>query len=199
MNSRLILASSSPRRADLLRSAGIKFRTVHPKEVDENHLPGESPHKYALRVSLEKALSVLTVVSDENIIISADTIVTFEDNIFGKPHNDSEAFRTLSALSSGTHDVITAYTIINGAGVLLHREFVKTLVTFKSLAPEEIQGYIKTGEPRDTAGSYAIQGAGAFMVDKINGSYTNVVGLPLSNLVDILNKLDTIEIFRNQR
>lgn len=198
MNEKLILASSSPRRADLLRSACIEFRTVHPRDVDESHLNGEVPGDYAIRVSLDKAFSVLGDTSEENIIISADTIVTLEEKIFGKPQNEAEAFRTLSTLSSRTHDVITAFSIINGKGTLLHQDFVRTHVTFKSLAPAEIRGYIKTGEPMDKAGSYAIQGAGAFMIDKINGSYTNVVGLPLSNLVDILNKLDTIGTFRNQ-
>lgn len=190
MKNRLVLASSSPRRSELLRSAGFRFDIIHPRDVEETIFQGESPSDYALRVSREKGASVCSAIDTGNIIISADTIVVLDNRIYGKPESEQEAFETLESLSSRTHEVITAYAVLNGRGDLLQRNFKSTLVTFKSLAAREIESYIKTGEPVGKAGSYAIQGAGAFMVEKINGSYTNVVGLPLSDLVDILYRLE---------
>lgn len=187
MSYKIVLASSSPRRIQLMKSAGFVFEVIHPRNVDETVNPDEPPREYALRVSLEKGLSVCEAAGDESVIISADTIVVLDDIIFGKPEDKLSAYRTLCALSSRTHQVITAYCVISGTGALLHRDYVTTDVKFRSLARHEIESYIRTNEPMDKAGSYAIQGAGAFLVESINGSYTNVVGLPLSDLVDILN------------
>lgn len=190
MKKRLVLASSSPRRSELLRSAGFRFDIIHPRNVEETKFPGESPLDYALRVCREKGASVGSATDIDSIIISADTIVVLDNRIYGKPESEQEAFDTLKALSSRTHEVITAYSVLNGSGDLVQTNFRNTLVTFKSLAAREIESYIKTGEPVGKAGSYTIQGTGAFMVEKINGSYTNVVGLPLSDLVDILYRLE---------
>lgn len=198
MEKKLILASSSPRRIELLGSAGLEFETVHPRQVDESYNGTESPSGYALRISLDKGLSVCGDVNEDSIIVSADTIVVLDGSIYGKPEDKDEAFRTLMKLSSRTHEVITAFSVITGTKEVLHNEHVSTKVKFKRLASNEIESYIKTREPMDKAGSYAIQGAGAFMVESINGSYTNVVGLPLSNLVDTLNKLKILQLFRKK-
>jgi len=192
MKKRLILASSSPRRSGLLRSAGFRFDIIHPRNVEETKFPDESPPDYALRVCREKGASVCSATDTDNIIISADTIVVLDNRIYGKPQSEQEAFETLKTLSSRTHEVITAYSVLNGRGDLLERNCKSTLVTFKSLAAREIESYIKTGEPVGKAGSYAIQGAGAFMVEKINGSYTNVVGLPSAKVYGLLLNLDVI-------
>jgi len=195
MTKRIILASSSPRRRQLLKSAGIEFDIIYP-EVEEDIYNAEiSPSEYSLELSRKKGLSASQSTDKNSIIISADTVVVSGGRVFGKPGSEKESFEMLTSLSSKTHEVITAFCVMDGEKKELHSECVKTQVTFKTLASWEIEGYIKTKEPMDKAGSYAIQGIGSFMIKRIDGSYTNVVGLPLSNLVDVLKNLGLTDLF----
>ncbi len=183
----LILASSSPRRRELMDALGIDYK-VHPSAHEEPPpLPGEPPEKYASRNALAKALDVAHLFPDA-VILGADTIVVLDGEILGKPRDSDHAFSMLTRLSGREHEVITACAVLSPRkGRPL--EFCVTTKVFISLVPEElIRGYVSTGEPLDKAGSYAIQGIGAFMVERIEGSYTNVVGLPMSHLLDVLKR-----------
>lgn len=191
MTHRIILATSSPRRKELLRALGIEFDVIHPS-ADETVSVGEAPEKFALRVSLEKALSVSATLPDGSIVIGADTIVVVDGEILGKPGYPGEASRMLRKLSGKEHRVYTAFSIVRAKNECLHSEIVGTRVLVKPLAASEIEGYIKTGEPMDKAGAYAIQGSGSFMVSGIEGSYSNVVGLPVEELLEALKKLDVV-------
>jgi septum formation protein len=180
----IILASNSPRRKDLLRQIGIDF-SIDPADVDERVLPNEVPEGYAVRVALDKArLAASRAVA--GIVIAADTIVVVDDEILGKPVNASDAERMLRMLSGKVHRVITGLAVMDAAtGMTLTRTSI-THVWFRRLAPQEIASYIATGEPLDKSGAYGIQERGALLVDKIDGCYFNVVGLPLSLLGELL-------------
>jgi len=173
----LILASASPRRRELLASLGVDFSIQIP-DVDETPKPNETPRIFAERLAEEKATAIHA--PSDTLLIAADTIVVLGNTILGKPANEAQAFEMLSNLSGNSHEVIT--------GVCLRQDkrstvfSVVTEVAFRPLDPREIRTYIATGDPMDKAGSYAIQGGAAHMVRAINGSYTNVVGLPLSEL-----------------
>jgi septum formation protein len=169
----LILASSSPRRAELLRAAGIEFKVL-PTDIDETRLPGEMPREYVLRLSRSKALAVAR--SDE-LVLGADTTVVIDDEIEGKPVDAVDARRILRALSGRWHEVLTAITLVRGNQLLSDIE--STRVKFAELNEAEIDWYISTGEPLDKAGAYGIQGYGSRFVERIEGSYSNVVGLPV--------------------
>jgi septum formation protein len=180
----IILASNSPRRKDLLRQIGVDF-SVDPADVDERILPGESPEGYAVRVALDKA-RVAAARTGTGILIAADTIVVLDDEILGKPADAADAERMLTMLSGKVHCVITGLAVMDAAtGKSLSRTSI-TRVWFRSLAPSEIISYVATGEPLDKAGAYGIQERGALLVDKIDGCYFNVVGLPLSLLGELL-------------
>ncbi|MGI9535192.1 MAG: Maf family protein [Thermodesulfobacteriota bacterium] len=194
MNNKLILASSSPRRKMLLKNIGIEFEVVVP-EYEEEKITNESPEEYVLKNSGLKALSVSDHLSDCYFALSADTVVVKNGYVLGKPVNEADAERMLKLLSGTTHKVITGFTIIDSDKQPLHTEAVTTLVDVKKLADWEIEGYIKTREPMDKAGAYGIQGIGSFMIEKIEGSYTNVVGLPVSQVVYTLNNLNIIKLF----
>jgi len=184
MNTTIILASSSPRRKDLLRQIGIVFTSDHV-DVDEGVLPNETPEVYAVRVALDKARAA-TQRAGNGIVIAADTIVVLDDTILGKPSDARDAARMLTLLSGRGHRAITGLAIIETAtGKTLTRAEV-THVWFHDLAQDEITSYVNTGEPLDKAGAYGIQGKGALLVDRIEGCYFNVVGLPLSLLVKML-------------
>ena len=185
MSVNIVLASSSPRRKELLESVGLKFLVVSPK-ADESHKSGESPKDFVLRLSKEKALSVAEELEADTIVIGADTIVVVDGHLLGKPVDEREASSMLSKISGREHRVLTAFSLVRPRSDVLHAEIVETLVTVKNLAASEIEGYIKTGEPMDKAGAYGIQGIGAFMIKEIRGSYTNVVGLPLVELLEAL-------------
>lgn len=189
MTHRIILASSSPRRKELLRALGLEIDVIHPSS-DETFSVGEAPEECALRISLEKALSVSATLPDGSIVIGADTIVVVDGEILGKPGDPGEASTMLHKLSGKEHRVYTAFSIVRAKNERLHSEIVGTRVLVKPLAASEIEGYIKTGEPMDKAGAYAIQGSGSFMVSGIEGSYSNVVGLPVEELLEALKKLD---------
>jgi len=184
---RLILASASPRRAELLTTAGFTF-DVRPAHVDETPSPGEPPEEYALRVARDKA----TVVSQDrgepgDAVLAADTVVVDAGEIMGKPVDDADAERMLRRLSGAVHDVHTAVVLITGAA---HREtVVTTRVRLLPLSQDEIAWYVATGEPRGKAGAYAIQGYAARFVDHIEGSWSNVVGLPIATVYRMLKEV----------
>lgn len=188
MTSRFVLASSSPRREKLLRKLGLDFRIISPNVI-EKHTDGESPDEYVLRISLEKALTVAATLEDKYIVIGADTIVVCDGRILGKPKDEEEAKSMLMRLSGRYHLVMTGLSIVKPKSEIMHIENVKSMVKFKSLNPHEIEEYVKSNEPLDKAGGYAAQGIGAFMIEEIKGSFTNVVGLPLSSLSNALKNL----------
>ncbi len=189
-DSDIILASASPRRAELLKSAGIIFQ-VWPGEIDENCLAGESPEDHALRLSREKARYVASR-NRGRFFIGADTIVVSQGEIMGKPRDAADAERMLLKLSGDVHEVITGFSVFDTVTGREIAEAVKTLVCFKSLRPDEVHAYIATGCPFDKAGAYAIQGKAAYMIRNIEGSYTNVVGLPLCEVVEALRTLGAV-------
>ncbi len=184
MNKPIILASNSPRRRDLLRQIGIAF-TSDPADVDERILPDETPEGYAVRVALDKA-RVAAARSDNGMVIAADTIVVLNDTILGKPVAEADAVRMLTMLSGRMHRVITGLALMDAASGKTMARTAVTRVWFRDLAPETIESYVATGEPLDKAGAYGIQGRGALLVDRIDGCYFNVVGLPLALLADLL-------------
>jgi septum formation protein len=187
MNVTFILASQSPRRSELLRQIGLSF-TIDPADVDETVLSGESPETYAVRVALEKA-RVASKKAGKGIVIAADTIVELNGTILGKPADARDAERMLGMLSGNMHRVITGLVLRDVAtGKTITRTAV-TKVWFKGLSPGEIRSYAATGEPLDKAGAYAIQEKGALLVEKVEGCYFNVVGLPLSLLGEMLKEL----------
>lgn len=186
----IVLASASPRRADLLESAGISARMC-PSSIDESCLPGETPEGHALRLASAKAREVSAKCSGR-FFIGADTIVVIDDEIMGKPVDSIDAERMLRKLSDSSHAVITAYTVLDAQTGEEISEAVTTLVYFRHLHDEEIHAYIASGCPFDKAGAYAIQGAAAQMIRRIEGSYTNVVGLPLCEIVEALRKMGAI-------
>lgn len=180
----LILASNSPRRKELLRQIGLDFSVV-PAEVDERILPDESPEKYVLRVALDK-VRITGARVRAGIVIAADTIVVLDGEILGKPTDSADAEHMLMRLSGKEHRVITGLAVMDAVtGRALTRSSA-TRVWFRSLTKQEIASYVATGEPLDKAGAYGIQGLGALLVDRIDGCYFNVVGLPLSLLNELL-------------
>ncbi len=188
--SKIVLASASPRRMELLSSAGISFDAV-PGELEEACLPGETPTEHVLRLAREKALEVAGKVGGR-YFIGADTIVLCSGEIMGKPKDPADAERMLSKLSDNVHEVITGYAIYDRDGNSSLSGAVSTRVYFKPLRKKEIDAYIETGCPFDKAGAYAIQGGAAYMIRKIEGSYTNVVGLPLCEVVEALQEMGAI-------
>jgi septum formation protein len=180
----IILASNSPRRKELLRQIGLDFKT-DPADVDERILPDEAPEAYAIRVSLDKA-RVVAQRAGTGLVIGADTIVVLDNVILGKPVDSRDAERMLSLLSNRMHRVITGLALMDaGTGKTLTRS-EDTRVWFRTLTNDEIISYVNSGEPLDKAGAYGIQGKGALLIDRIEGCYFNVVGLPLSLLGKML-------------
>ena len=182
----LILASKSPRRRYLLEQAGLSFSVV-PSDIDETAVPLSSPEVYVRALSEAKAKSIAKQ-HPEKWVIGADTIVVKESTVLGKPASVDEARFMLKQLSGQPHQVYTGYSILCRAKNRKFSEAVRTEVLFKNLTDEEIEWYIHTKEPFDKAGAYAIQGLGTFLVKRINGSYTNVVGLPVCEVVEFLIK-----------
>jgi septum formation protein len=180
----LILASASPRRAELLASAGFAFE-VQPADVDETPRPGESPEAYALRVARDKALAAASASSDPSaVFLAADTVVVVEGQILGKPRDDADAERMLRLLTARVHRVLTA-VVVRTAGDERY-EVVPTQVRFRALDEAEIKWYVASGEPAAKAGAYAIQGRAARFVDWIEGSWSNVVGRPIATVDRLL-------------
>jgi septum formation protein len=191
-NRTIILASGSPRRKELLEKIGLTFK-VDPSDSSEFLRLDLPPEGIAKAISLEKALKVASKYSDA-VIIAADTFGVFRGKIVGKPATTDEAKLILSKLSGKSHRVITGYTILDTITKKVTTHSVETRVYFKKLTSEEIENYVKSGEPLDKAGAYGIQGLGAAMVEKIKGDYYNVMGLPLCALVDSLKRFDIFVI-----
>lgn len=184
----LILASESPRRRKLLTTLGVRFRVV-PADVDETFENGELPQDHVTRLALTKAERIAARFPDL-WVLGADTIVLIEGRILGKPENRDEARSMLEALSGKTHDVLTGYALIHSRLSGLERvRWIRSRVDIRDLSEDEIEGYLATGEPMGKAGAYAIQGIGAGIVERITGSYTNVVGLPLCEVAKDLKEL----------
>jgi septum formation protein len=184
----LILASASPRRCELLRNAGFDFE-VRPASIEEVPGSGETAEDFARRVARDKALKVGQSAADSSIIIGADTVVVIGNTILGKPAGPEDAARMLRLLSGLTHRVITAISIIRAPDHLEALEHETTLVTFRKLEEKEIQEYISSGEPFDKAGAYGIQGLASKFVERIEGDYSNVVGLPVLLVRQLLNRV----------
>jgi septum formation protein len=201
----LVLASASPRRRELLTQAGFSF-TVHPARIPEDPLPGEDPIGYVIRLARQKARSVFDELSArpgpaseagqessaeiakrnrDLVVLGADTTVTVDNQILGKPADSADAARMLRLLSGRTHRVITGVALATSEGTEVAAEV--TGVRFLTLSEEEIAGYIATGEPMDKAGAYAIQGRAACWAPRVTGDYFNVVGLPLALISTMLH------------
>jgi septum formation protein len=186
---RLILASASPRRAELLTAAGIDFEAA-PASVDETPRAGEAPMTYALRVARDKALAVSAALPAGAAILAADTVVVAHGHLLGKPSNDEDARRMLRMLAGDDHDVHSAVVLRLETRELT--DVVTTRVRFAALTEQEIDWYVSTREPDGKAGAYAIQGRGARFVERIEGSWSNVVGLPLATVYRLLKQSGVI-------
>ena len=187
----LILASASPRRQELLSSAGISFEVL-PSEVDEGFQEGEPPEEYVVRLARRKATKAGERHKDR-WVLAADTVVVIDGRILGKPGDRQEAKGMLGVLSDQEHRVITGFCLLRGDSGKSREGTVTTRVRFKRLSSREIEWYLDTGEPFDKAGAYAIQGKAAFMVKEIRGSYTNVVGLPLTEVIEALQEMGAVD------
>jgi septum formation protein len=169
----LVLASASPRRAELLTAAGIQF-TVRAAHIDESILPGESPADYVLRLAREKAVAV---ARGDELVLGADTTVVIDEEIIAKPIDAEDARRMLRLLSNRWHEVLTGIALVHGGHAA--SAVAATRVEFAAMSDAEIDWYVSTGEPMDKAGAYAIQGFASLFVERIDGNYSNVVGLPV--------------------
>ena len=182
------MASASPRRKELLEQIGVRFE-VEPTEYDEETTFSSEPREMARELSLGKARAAARK-HRKALIIAADTLVVLGGRVFGKPHTNAQAREMLRALNGRTHSVVTGFTILDTeSGKVLSRS-VETEVHIRKLTPKEIDSYVRTKEPLDKAGGYAIQGWGVVLVDRIEGDYSNVVGLPLSALAESLREFD---------
>ena len=179
---RIVLASGSPRRRELLAAAGLKVE-VDPADADESVHAGETPAAYVERVAIAKA-TIGAGRHPDAAVLGGDTTVVVDGHIFGKPGDDGEAHRMLERLSGRPHDVLTGVALAwRGA---MRTRVEKTTVWFRRLSPDEIAWYVASGEPRDRAGAYAIQGLASRFIPRIDGSYTNVVGLPITAVLALL-------------
>lgn len=184
---KIILASSSPRRNAILKNLGMKFEVI-PSKCDES-APNIPPEEMVCYIAKKKAMDVKNRCSREDVIIAADTVVSIDNKIIGKPKNMQEAFDTLRNLSGREHKVITGICIMCEDSNVCYQSFEVTKVFFKSLSDEEIWDYINTSEPLDKAGSYGIQGFGGLFVEKIDGCYYNVVGLPIKIIYKVFREM----------
>ncbi len=190
----LLLASASPRRADLLHTAGFDFK-IKPASVDENLRTNELPEAYVKRLAEAKASAVVEFAGNRTVL-GADTIVVVNKQILGKPINAGDASRMLHLLSGRHHEVVTGITVIGpplvGQERLRLTSFTTTRVEMVALSESEIEWYVSTGEPLDKAGAYAIQGLASRFITHIEGSYSNVVGLPISLVYSMLKKVISV-------
>ena len=195
---RLILASASPRRAQILRDAGFRF-AIRPTSVNESVRRGESPVQHVQRLAREKALAAARRIRGSALVIGADTVVVVDGKILGKPRTPADARRMLRLLSGRRHRVLTGLAVLHldsahAGGKPSHRSFLRatvevTQVWFARLTPREIAAYLASGEPMDKAGAYAVQGRAGRFITRIEGCYFNVVGLPLARLYRMLNEM----------
>ena len=185
----LILASASPRRQELLQNAGIEF-TVQPAYISETRQPHEAPADYARRLALEKARNIFRKFSKSDpgvIVLGADTVVVIDNDVLGKPENQSEAASMLRKLSGKTHQVISAICLVYAKGERVAHEITK--VDMNEISEEQITTYVASGEPMDKAGAYAIQGSASKWIPRIEGCYFNVVGLPVARVWQLLQEI----------
>ena len=182
----LFLASASPRRREILGQLGIAHQVL-PQDVDESHIPGETPAEYVCRLARAKAQAALNTLGDhsQSACLGSDTTVVCEGNIFEKPRDRDDARRMLSALSGRTHQVLTAVALATANNVQV--KVSESRVTFRELTDAEIDNYWQTGEPADKAGAYGVQGLGAMFIQDINGSYSGIMGLPIMETVALLS------------
>jgi len=183
----LVLASASPRRLELLRLLGLPI-TVRPAAVDEAPRPGEAPADLAARLARAKALAVKPPPDTPALVIGADTIVVLDGAILGKPRDRSDSARMVARLAGCTHEVITAFALRSLPEETLLSDLCTSRVSFAPMSPAEIDWYARSGEGDDKAGAYALQGLGSIFVTGIEGSYTNVIGLPLDRLYPHLKR-----------
>jgi len=184
----IILASSSPRRAELLRQIGTRF-AIQPADIDETQLPDESAEVYVQRMAREKAETVAQHIKEINLpVLGADTTVVLDKQVFSKPADKAEAIATLRALSGRSHRVLSAIAVVAEGRTELRLS--ETSVRFRDIKEQEYERYWSTGEPQGKAGAYAIQGLGAVFVDGITGSYSGVVGLPLSQTFELFERFN---------
>jgi len=182
---RLVLASASPRRAELLRAAGIPFEVV-AADVDERQHEGEEPDTYVCRLATEKAARV-AIAHPGRAVLGADTTVVVDGEVLGKPRDPAEAASMLGRLSGRSHQVLTGVCLIDAGGGA-DTALATTTVEFRPLTPGAIASYVASGEPMDKAGAYAIQGLAGGFVTRIHGGYDNVVGLPMTLVTDLLRR-----------
>ncbi len=187
---RLILASNSPRRRELLQNAGFEF-DVRPSGIEEIRLPGEPPEDFARRLAWDKALDVASLSSPGSVVLGADTVVAINGEILEKPIDAADAARMLRTLSGHTHRVITGICLVRAPESVLAWTHETTAVTFRNLSEEEIAWYVASGEPVDKAGGYAIQGLASRFVTRIEGCYFNVVGLPIPLVYEIVKAISS--------
>ncbi len=197
----IILGSSSPRRREILGRIIDAFETTAP-ETDERTLPGESPRGYAERVSLDKGRAVLAALGADfrniRLIIACDTIVTIDDRIIGKPAGPEDALAIIKTLSGRTHQVISALTLIHcNSGIEMRTESEISRITFKNLGDPELKEYLGRIEYMDKAGAYAVQESGSFIIEKIEGSLTNVIGFPLRLFFRMTREMGLIDAVLN--
>lgn len=195
-SSKLILASASPRRKELLKLTGLYFE-IKPSNTEEVFLNGETPGEHVLRLSEEKAVSVASHNPDD-WVLGADTIVIINGEVLGKPEVADEAREMLRKLSGREHTVITGFCIVRRSADIIAKNSVESKVVFKEIHEDEIDWYVRKKEPYDKAGGYAVQGIGAFFIKEIHGSYTNVVGLPLCEVMETLRKIGAIRFSKGK-
>jgi septum formation protein len=188
----LILASQSPRRRYLLEQAGLEFEVI-PSHFNEDSIQLTTPADYVKTLAVNKADEIAARFPD-SWVIGADTIVTINGTVLGKPGHPDEARQMLERLSGQSHRVLTGYAIVCKEKQIRIVDAIQTEVEFKSLTASEIEWYIHTDEPFDKAGAYAIQGLGTFLVRRINGSYTNVVGLPVCEVIETLIEMKVVQL-----
>lgn len=184
---RIVLASASPRRRELLSNIGLRF-DILTDNSDENYISGELPEDTVMRLSAQKARSVAEHIDGDALVIGADTVVAIDGKILGKPKDEEDAEHMLAELSGRKNTVFTRITVINTSDGKSVSEFERTDVKFRVISADEIRRYVKSGEPMDKAGAYGIQNLGALLIDSIDGDYFNVVGLPLCRLGLILKR-----------
>lgn len=183
---RILLASASPRRLDLLRALGLTPE-VRPADVDETLLPGEDPHEAAERLARAKAAKVAGGAPAGAVVLAADTIVVLDGEALGKPRDAEDARRMLRALRGRSHDVVTGVALARDGRLVSGRE--TTEVVFAPMTDEEVDAYVASGEPADKAGAYGIQGKAAAFIERIEGSYSGVMGLPLFETAELLKEM----------
>ncbi len=189
-NKQLILASGSPRRRTFLEDLGLEFE-VRVADIPEDPLPAESPYEFVRRLAAEKA-ETISARFDSYWVLAADTVVVLDDEILGKPENEDHAVSMLMRMAGRRHEVLTGFCICCAAESVMIRQAVSTSVYFTNFSEATAVAYVNTKEPLDKAGSYGIQGRGGILVEKINGSYSNVVGLPLSEVIGELMRFGIV-------